>query len=109
MSCSPIYFGRIDLAKSLATAALASRTARPSAPVSDSTELAISAHMRWRLGSLAFLVWRSASSEFHGIGLTSLVTNSPPAIGLLTPLGSSQRSLPEKEPGLGSPSVTTSL
>src|SRR5262245_44520279 len=71
MSCSPIYFGGIDLAKSLATAALASRTARPSSPVSDSTELAISAHMRWRLGSLAFLVWRSASSEFHGIGLTS--------------------------------------
>src|SRR5262245_42635987 len=31
---------------SFATAALASRTARPSSPVSDRTELAISAHMR---------------------------------------------------------------
>src|SRR5438876_11271262 len=41
--------------------------ARPSSAVSASTELAISAHMRWRLGLSAFLVWRSASSAVHGI------------------------------------------
>src|SRR6476620_5710574 len=52
--------------------------ARPSSPVSASTELAISAHMRWRLALSAFLVWRSASSAVHGIGLTSLLSNSLP-------------------------------
>ena len=38
--------GLADFAKSFATAAFASRTARPSSPVSDRTELATSAHMR---------------------------------------------------------------
>jgi hypothetical protein len=64
------------------TIAFASRMARPFV-VSASTELAVSAHMRWRLGLSAFLVWRSASSEVHGIGLPSWKSNALRVFGLL--------------------------
>jgi hypothetical protein len=52
--------------------------ARPSSPVSVSTELAISDHMRWRLAVSAFLVWRSASSAAHGMCSTSLLSGFRP-------------------------------